>query len=101
MRAMKRQKRIGFLAFDGITALDLVGPAEAFAVALSRESEPPRPAYEVVTIGIERRSCRSESGVALAASCTLERVPPLDTLIVPGGSGLRRPSVNRKASAWI
>jgi hypothetical protein len=24
-------KRIGFLGFDGMTALDLVGPAEAFA----------------------------------------------------------------------
>jgi putative intracellular protease/amidase len=33
MRRMSTPKRIGFLLFDGITALDLTGPAEAFACA--------------------------------------------------------------------
>jgi transcriptional regulator GlxA family with amidase domain len=55
----------------------------------------------VVSIGLRRRACASESGVALTPTCTLDDAPMLDTLIVPGGGGLREPSVNRAVSAWI
>ena len=45
-------KRIGFIGFDGIVAIDLAGPAEAFATAQIREGrDEPRPCYEVLTIG--------------------------------------------------
>jgi transcriptional regulator GlxA family with amidase domain len=99
-----RRKRIGFFVFDGITALDLVGPAEAFAVATAPVPAPgaaSQPAYEVLTLGLSRRTCVSESGVALVPSCTLEDAPALDTLIIPGGSGLRRPRANLKVTRWL
>ncbi|HVS22457.1 MAG TPA: DJ-1/PfpI family protein [Gammaproteobacteria bacterium] len=99
---MSTRKRIGFLVYDGITALDLIGPAEAFACAtLAGERGAPRPAYEVVTLGLDRRACVSESGVTIVPSTTIAAAPSLDTLIVPGGQGLRRPEINRKAAAWI
>jgi len=99
---MSRRKRIGFMVFDGITALDLTGPAEAFACAtLPGDGARARPAYEVVSIGIRRRACVSESGVTLAPTCTLDDAPAIDTLIVPGGSGLREPAVNRAVAGWI
>ena len=102
MPAMSTRKRIGFLVYDGITALDLIGPAEAFACAtLAGERGAQRPAYEVVTLGLGRRACVSESGVTIVPSTTLAAAPSLDTLIVPGGQGLRRPEINRKAAAWI
>lgn len=102
MRAMSTRKRIGFLVYDGITALDLIGPAEAFACASVPGSRGERrAAYEVVTIGLDRRACASESGVTLVPSATLATAPSLDTLIVPGGSGLREPGANRTFVAWI
>ena len=102
MPAMSTRKRIGFLVYDGITALDLIGPAEAFACArLAGERAAQRPAYEVVTLGLGRRACVSESGVTIVPSTTIAAAPSLDTLIVPGGQGLRRPEINRKAAAWI
>jgi transcriptional regulator GlxA family with amidase domain len=102
MRSMNKAKRIGFFLYDGITALDLVGPAEAFSCArMPGERGAPRPAYEVVTIGLSRRACVSESGVALVPATTIAAAPALDTLIVPGGNGLRRPAINRKATEWI
>src|SRR5262245_24984175 len=102
MPAMSTRKRIGFLVYDGITALDLTGPAEAFACAkvLGARGER-RDAYEVVTIGLDRRACASESGVTLVPSATTATAPTLDTLIVPGGSGLREPTTNRRFAAWI
>jgi transcriptional regulator GlxA family with amidase domain len=100
---MWRRKRIGFLVFDGITALDLVGPAEAFAAATApaRAGAPAQPAYEVLTLGLSRRACVSESGVTFVPSCAVGDAPALDTLIIPGGSGLRRPRTNLKVTRWL
>jgi len=95
-------RRIGFLGFDGVTALDLVGPAEVFATAAT-----PEPAdggfslYEVVTIGVTGRPFTSNSGLVFKPARTLETAPALDTLIVPGGEGLREPRTNAKVSAWL
>jgi transcriptional regulator GlxA family with amidase domain len=102
MRAMGTRKRIGFLVYDGLTALDLTGPAEAFACAtLSDGRGAPRPAYEVVTLGLDRRACVCESGITIVPSATIAAAPALDTLIVPGGHGLRQPDINRKVAGWI
>jgi len=98
---MKSRPRIGFLIFDGITALDLVGPAEAFGCARRGPQTAPEPAYEVVVIGVSGRACVSESGVRLSPDYVLERAPALDTLVVPGGSGLRKPETNRRIAAFV
>jgi transcriptional regulator GlxA family with amidase domain len=95
-------KRVGFIVFDGVTALDLVGPAEAFAAASVDSSKGgTKRAYEIVTLGRTRAPCVTEAGLTLTPSTTLEQAGPLDTLIVPGGSGLRRPEVNGAISRWI
>ena len=43
----------------------------------------------------------SESGVTLTPTCTIADAPPLDTLIVPGGMGLREPATTAKVTKWI
>jgi transcriptional regulator GlxA family with amidase domain len=98
---MRSRRRIGLLLFDGITALDLVGPAEAFGCARHGPQESPEPAYELVIIGVSSRACTSESGVRLSPDCSIERAPALDTLLVPGGSGLREPETTRKVVAFV
>jgi transcriptional regulator GlxA family with amidase domain len=98
---MKNRRRIGIVLFDGITALDLVGPADAFGSAQRGPASAPEPAYEVVVLGLSRRACVAESGVKLTPDCTLEQAPPLDTLVIPGGSGLREPETNRKVASFV
>ena len=95
-----RPRRIGFLGFDGITALDLVGPMEAFAAAVV-DNDQRGPCYEVVTIGARGDRFSAESGLAFRASHTLRTAPTLDTLIIPGGSGLRRSETNAVVAEWI
>jgi len=92
-------KRIGLIGYEGITALDLVGPAEVFASATVGAAG--GPGYEVVVLGAARRSFRAESGVAFTADRLLRDAPALDTLIVPGGRGLREPATNRVVREWI
>jgi transcriptional regulator GlxA family with amidase domain len=95
-------KRVGFLGFDGITALDLVGPTEAFATAVIDEGKGGfRRCYDVLTIGLTSRPFVAESGVIFKAHKTLRTAPALDTLVVPGGRGLRNTKTNAIVSAWL
>jgi transcriptional regulator GlxA family with amidase domain len=101
MAAMTTKRRVGVVAFDGITALDLVGPAEAFAAARQGPPQASEAAYDVVVLGITNKTCVSESGVRLIPDVSLERAPALDTLLIPGGSGLREPRVNAAVARFV
>ena len=94
--------RIGLLGYDHVNALDLVGPAEAFASALYQNSEDgvQRP-YQVTLIGLTKRSFVAESGIIFKPAATVDQSLKLDTLIIPGGYGLRHPVTNGKVAAWI
>ena len=93
-------KRIGFIGFDGVVSIDLSGPADAFAVANETNSDP-KPAYEVLVISPSSKPFVSLSGLVFKPQRTFKNAPSLDTLIVPGGSGLRKPDVNRSVSAFV
>lgn len=101
MPLMKSPKRIGLVLFDGVTALDLVGPADAFSCARQGPEGATTPAYEVIVLGVSERSCVAESGVRLAPHVCFDQAPPLDTLIIPGGAGLREPSTNQKVCSFV
>jgi transcriptional regulator GlxA family with amidase domain len=105
--SMELKKRIGFLAFDDFQALDLVGPADAFGSDAMRDQFSPatdrehhRP-YEIVVIGLTGKKLVSSAGLSLLAHVGPDTRMRFDTLIVPGGAGLRRPGVGEKAVKWI
>lgn len=43
----------------------------------------------------------AESGIVLQPRTTLRTGPKLDTIIIPGGAGLRRAETNRAVARWI
>ena len=86
------------MIFPQIAALDFIGPMEAFAAANGNDR---RGGYELVVIGLDRTPVRAESGVEFNAACTLDSAPPLDTVLTPGGSGLREPPVITPISRWL
>jgi transcriptional regulator GlxA family with amidase domain len=92
-------KRIGVLGFDKVNALDLTGPLEAFTNA--NELAGGAPLYELLVIGLEGKTFAAESGVLFKPHCAAMDAPPLDTLIVPGGCGLRQPRVTAAAADWL
>jgi transcriptional regulator GlxA family with amidase domain len=99
---MIKTRRIGFLAFEGIQALDLVGPADAFGSdALQKMFGVDTRPYEIIVIGLTGTRFTSSAGLPMVAHVGANARVRLDTLIVPGGSGLRRPGVGEKAAAWI
>ena len=91
-------RQITILGYDGVTALDLVGPADVFAAA-NALVEGPAP-YRVSVIAVGGQTIRSESGLELCPTRTA--IPKTcDTIIVPGGAGLRVPRTAAAVSAWI
>lgn len=94
--------RVGFLGYEQANALDLVGPAEAFASAVRDNGKGKlERCYEISIIGLTRRAFAAESGIVFQPTLTIDTAPDLDTLIIPGGAGLRLPEVNRKVAEWI
>ena len=97
-----RPIRIGLVGFDEVTALHLVGPADAFVAAALDDGYGNRiPCYEVHTIGVFSDRFRAEGGLMFEALETLSTAPLLDTIVVAGGRGIRRPEVSDKVAAWI
>jgi len=100
-------RRIGFLGFDGVQALDLVGPSDAFAsdafatIDRGDHDAKPRVPYDVVVIGLNGRRFTTSSGLVIRPDALVPSIVSLDTLIIPGGAGLRRPGVAERAARWI
>ena len=96
-----RAKRIGFLGFDDMVALDLIGPLEAFATAVVDDGHGGTcRGYEVVILGLSK-TFSADSGVIFTAHRTLQNAPALDTIVIPGGRGARDPHTSAKLAAWL
>lgn len=93
--------RIGIIGYEQVNALDIVGPAEAFASALRMNKGVPDRCYEISIIGLTKRPFTAESGIVFHPAATIDHAPELDTLIVPGGCGLREPQINQTIARWL
>jgi transcriptional regulator GlxA family with amidase domain len=94
--------RVGFICFDGMAAVDLTGPLEALTIArhpaeLGKEA----PCYRPMILGLTGRSFVSESGIRFRADATADTAESLDTILIPGGRGLRDPEISRLVAAWL
>jgi transcriptional regulator GlxA family with amidase domain len=85
--------KTSILIFDGITALDAVGPYEV----LGRP-----PGWEVEFVGKSRGEVRSDSGaLGLSADRALDEVERSDILLVPGGKGNRQLLEDEEVLGWV
>jgi transcriptional regulator GlxA family with amidase domain len=90
--------RVAILGFDGLQTLDLTGPLDAFSSA----NELRRGGYETLVVSLDGKPFTSEAGLKVTPDCALAEAGLLDTLILPGGAGLRRPgAADRVAAALV
>src|SRR6266536_4858604 len=95
-------KRIGFLGFEGVAASELTRAADVLAAATLDGGYGNRiSCYQISTIGFTSECFRSESGIALWPDSTLEIASELDTIVIPGGDGVRRSLVSETIAEWI
>jgi transcriptional regulator GlxA family with amidase domain len=95
-------KRIGFLGFEGVAASELTRAADVLAAATLDGGYGSRiSCYHVCTIGFTSECFRAESGIAFWPDSTLDTVSELDTIVIPGGDGLRRSLVCERIADWV
>ena len=82
-----RPHALGILIYPDFQLLDVAGPVGAFEAATGLGAP-----YRLHLLAAHSGSFRSSSGVALEAT-GIEAAPALDTLIVAGGDGARRPEI--------
>lgn len=83
---------IVFALYDGMTALDLVGPYQVFAslpearVTLAASSSGPK---------------RTDTGMTIVADAALRDLTDVDMIVVPGTSRPDKPIADRELLAWL
>jgi transcriptional regulator GlxA family with amidase domain len=100
-KSSPRPRRIGLLGFNGVAALDLVGVQEAFAVADGAPWRAPPVRYACLVVGAATGPFRAESGLRMLPDVTFDDAPAFDTIVVPGGPGLREPETSYVVAAWL
>lgn len=98
--AKQRKITIGFLVFDGIQALDLFGPFDAFAEANS-SSPHSECRYELIIVSEHGKPVTTEGGVVIQTQVSIDNCPKLHTLVIPGGAGTRNEKISQRLIDWI
>jgi len=98
-------RRVAVIGYDGVQALDIVGPMEVFAMANFHllQGMPP---YEVVLASPAGGAVKSSSagGLVFGETTSLEHLPAdLDTIVLAGGSedGLRQVIFSSALLDWL
>jgi transcriptional regulator GlxA family with amidase domain len=93
---------VGVVAFDQMTAADLMGPAEVFSQpTITTEDGREHCRYQVVIVGLSIEPCVTASGIAVKPRVDMEHAPTFDTVIIPGGTGIHDSKINSKIAKWL
>jgi transcriptional regulator GlxA family with amidase domain len=97
-----RPRTVVILAFDGVTASDVAGAADAFVVATQLHRRPGDAGYEVVIASVSGGPVNTFSGIQIATRALSEMdSSSISTLIVPGGAPPNDPPVPPEVVAWL
>ena len=77
---------VGFIVFENLEELDLVGPYEV----LSCVNEFRKNAVNVFTVAHCSEPVRCANGLRIIPDYTFETCPPIDIMVIPGGEGRRK-----------
>src|SRR5215831_12050549 len=97
-----RPKKVGLIVFEHVAAADLTGPAEAFSRAnISDGNGCESSCYNVLMLGTTAQPCRTECGIVIKPHTDLASAEALDTVVIPGGAGIRNEKVTNKIAKWL
>lgn len=97
-----KPKPVGLILFQQIAADEVSGPGQAFFQARIVTSDDREfQCYQVLTLGIGTARCLTECGLIVKPQLDISNAPQLDTIIVPGGSGIRDPRMGKKIAKWL
>lgn len=88
--------RVAFVVFDGVTMLDVSGPADVLHQAGRLGHR-----YELVLVSAHGGGIRTATGPALSGTVTAAEAGRIDTVVVAGGDRLAEQPVEEELSATV
>ncbi|RAS98372.1 AraC family transcriptional regulator, partial [Bacillus cereus] len=86
---MMNKWSIGIFLFDDVEVLDFAGPFEVFSVTEADVEKP----FTVYTVSQNGEMITARNGLKVQPDYSIEDLPPVDILIIPGGKGARENEV--------
>ncbi|MBJ8081010.1 DJ-1/PfpI family protein [Bacillus cereus group sp. N14] len=80
---------VGIFLFNEIEVLDFAGPFEVFSVTEVDEEKP----FTVYTVSQNGEMITARNGLKVKPDYSIEDLPPIDILIIPGGKDVRENEV--------
>ena len=90
--------RVAFVAFEGMTLLDLVGPLDAVSRLRTMGFDP---AVVTEVIGVARERVWTGDGATLTVSSVRPDLDAYDVVVIPGGLAARELARDEEAIAWL
>ncbi|WP_237980247.1 DJ-1/PfpI family protein [Bacillus thuringiensis] len=95
---MMNKWSVGIFLFDDVEVLDFAGPFEVFSVTEVHEEKP----FTVYTVSQNGEMITARNGLKVKPDYSIEDLPPVDILIIPGGKGVRENEVkNETIINWV
>ncbi|QBJ68531.1 AraC family transcriptional regulator [Bacillus anthracis] len=80
---------VGIFLFNEVEVLDFAGPFEVFSITKVHEEKP----FTVYTVSQNGEMITARNGLRVQPDYSIEDLPPVDILIIPGGKGARENEV--------
>lgn len=80
---------VGIFLFNEVEVLDFAGPFEVFSITKVHEEKP----FTVYTVSQNGEMITARNGLKVKPDYSIEDLPPVDILIIPGGKGARENEV--------
>lgn len=80
---------VGIFLFNEVEVLDFAGPFEVFSITKVHEEKP----FTVYTVSQHGEMITARNGLKVQPDYSIEDLPPVDILIIPGGKGARENEV--------
>ncbi|HDR4898362.1 DJ-1/PfpI family protein [Bacillus cereus] len=95
---MMNKWSVGIFLFNEVEVLDFAGPFEVFSITKVHEEKP----FTVYTVSQNGEMITARNGLKVKPDYSIEDLPPVDILIIPGGKGARENEVqNDIIINWI
>ncbi|MFK4325703.1 transcriptional regulator GlxA family with amidase domain [Bacillus sp. RC55] len=89
---------VGIFLFNEVEVLDFAGPFEVFSVTATSEGQ----LFTVHTVSQDGEMITARNGLKVQPDYSIENLPPVDILIIPGGLGVRENEMkNEIITNWI
>ncbi|HHP5616094.1 DJ-1/PfpI family protein [Bacillus cereus] len=95
---MMNKWSVGIFLFNEVEVLDFAGPFEVFSVTEVNGEKP----FTVYTVSENGEMITARNGLKVQSDYSIENLPPVDILIIPGGLGARKYEIkNEIVIKWI